>query len=440
MGMPGAPNSSSRLSRRASRLVKDLRPGEQVVSLQRQHTAALLRALAWPLGLALAWLLASLLVVLPFIASLQPDPLAPPPEGPAALLPSFLWIAWLVLGAALVLWAAYAVLDWSDDWIALTTTRIIIMDKALFFREMRREVPLGKVQNVVATYPNGLGVALDFGDLTIDTAGVGVQTFPNLPHPREMREAIFTRQQALRASQPAPEDRRRAAVRGILYGTGPTAGAPVQAPHPYAAQAAQPPPMLASLFPVAPRRDGDSVTWHRHWFFLLRGLFLPAFLWLAVAFAWSASLSLSDEGQRGVLQLVLGWVGVVLAPVCLFWALWRWANWRNDLYMLDRERVYDIERLPFGLREQSKETLVTRITDVTYLVPGPLAHMLNYGDVYLKTPGESTEFTFRGVPCPREVQREIIDRVEEYRQRAQASADKEIEAWLRAYHDAQQQV
>src|SRR5207253_5479107 len=117
----------------------------------------------------------------------------------------------------------------------------------------------------------------------------------------------------------------------------------------------------------------------------------------------------------------LGWLMVGLVPVCLLWALYNWEDWRNDLYRLDRERVYDIESLPFGLRERSKETLVTRITDVTYQVSGPVAHLLNYGDVVIKTAGEATEFTFNGIPCPREVQQEIMDRVEEYRLKSSAA-------------------
>ena len=89
------------------------------------------------------------------------------------------------------------------------------------------------------------------------------------------------------------------------------------------------------------------------------------------------------------------------------------------------------------VREQSKETLITRVTDVTYVVPSPLAHLLNYGDIMLKTPGEATEFNFRGVPRPREVQQEIMDRLNEYRQQGSVATQHEIEAWLRAYHDAQ---
>jgi hypothetical protein len=81
------------------------------------------------------------------------------------------------------------------------------------------------------------------------------------------------------------------------------------------------------------------------------------------------------------------------------------------------------------------ETLINRISDVMYEVPGPLANLLNYGNVVIKTPGEATEFDFKGIPCPREVQQEIMERVDEYRRKGAAGADREIEAWIKAYHD-----
>src|SRR5262249_52569245 len=194
------------------RLIPDLRAGEGGVLLQRQHPFVLVRKLAWPLLLLALWLVASVFA-LPLIARLQPDPLGPPAEGVSAWLPSALWLGWVGLAAVLVLWGAYLVLDWSDDWVALTNRRLIIMDKSPFLREARREAPIARVQNVTADYPNSLGVALDFGDLKVDTAGIGVLTFGNLPHPRTMREAIFAQQAANNAAQPSAEDRRKAIAR-----------------------------------------------------------------------------------------------------------------------------------------------------------------------------------------------------------------------------------
>src|SRR5439155_18330907 len=202
-------------------LIPDLRAGERVVLLQRQHPAVLFGSLLKPLLLLVLWVL-SLIFVPPLIAGLQPDALTSQPgQGLPAWLPAVLWLGWLGLAALLVLWGAYLVLDWSDDWIALTNRRLIIMDKTPFLRESRREAPIAQVQNVTAEYPNSMAVALDFGDLKVDTAGIGVLVFGSLPRPGRMREAIFSTQAEANAAQPSPEDLRRARARSIILGTDP---------------------------------------------------------------------------------------------------------------------------------------------------------------------------------------------------------------------------
>ncbi len=390
-------------------LVPDLRPGEKIVLLQRRHPMVLFRRLLWPMSLFVIWLV-SLFFVLPFISSLTSGTSASMLGGAAIWVPFALWVAWVGLALALTLWSIYLALDWTDSWLALTTHRLIAMDKALFFRETRNELPLGSVQNVIADYPNGFAVTFDFGNLHVDTASVGTITFENLPSPRLMREAIFTQQQALLVNQLTPEDRRKAAVNNILHNQ---EGNETQNSKPKT-------------------QNSQTITWHRHWIYLLRGLTWPCLVWGLVFFLWLASLS--DEGD---LSSLFGWLVIALISICLPWALYNWEDWRNDLYRIDGERVYDIESLPFGFREQSKETLIGKVTDVSYTMLGPLAHLLDYGDVILKTPGEATEFRFRGIPHPRETQQEIMKRVEEYQQRSKASVEKEIEAWFQAYHDAQ---
>jgi hypothetical protein len=70
-----------------------------------------------------------------------------------------------------------------------------------------------------------------------------------------------------------------------------------------------------------------------------------------------------------------------------------------------------------------------------YVIPGPLANLLDFGDVVIKTPGEASELIFAGIPHPRRVQQTIMERVESNR-RAAPVPDREIEAWIRAYHEA----
>lgn len=403
-----------------ARLIHDRRPDERIVCLLRRHPVVLGRALAVPLLLLAIWVV-SLLFVWPFLLSLSVDPLVAT-DGPPAWLVPLLWAAWLGAGLLLLAWVAYAVLDWREDWLALTTQRVIVMDKTLFLRESRREAPIGKVQNVVASYPNALGFAMDFGDIKIDTAGIGTLHFESLPHPKALREAIFGRQKAIQAVQPPTEDLRKSAVRAIVLG-----GEPAEAQN-----------GKQSAVEARPKSAAVRI-WHKHWVFLVRGLLFPGLIWGGVFVAWVLSILLGEPGVVGPIESVLTWALLLLLPVCGAWGIWAVEDWRNDQYKLDHERLYHIESLPFGLREQSKETLINRITDVMYLVPGPLANLMDYGSVVIKTPGEATEFIFAGIPHPRAVQQEIMTRVDDTRRNAAGpGANHEIEAWIRAYHDVLQ--
>ncbi|MEO6458747.1 MAG: hypothetical protein ABIO92_10840, partial [Chloroflexia bacterium] len=177
------------------------------------------------------------------------------------------------------------------------------------------------------------------------------------------------------------------------------------------------------------------VVWRKHPFYLAVGLVWPLLAYSVMLSLWVVSAALGGQGLTGGWAGKVGWGVALFTPLCVAWVLWLWEDWRNDLYKLDHERVYHIESLPFGLREQSKETLVTRITDVSYIVPSLLANVLNYGDVLIKTPGEATEFVFSKIHRPREVQQEIMTRLDEYRLKESVGVDHEIEAWIRTYHD-----
>jgi hypothetical protein len=429
--------------KRYGRRIPDLRPGEVVVTLLRSHPLALLSSFAPPLLLLALWACSAFFVV-PFLMSLRVDPLLTPNPPPAWAVP-VLWVVWLGFAFLLLCRIVYIVFDWRQDWIALTTRRVIVMNKTLFVSEARRECPISKVQNVTAEFPNPVGMAFDFGDIHVDTAGIGTISFKDLPHPKLLREAIFKQQEVTSSRQPPPEDLRKAAVRSIILGKDPAQYTPLPPNVDTRLPGTNRNPQVVSfvsgyrlfnlLFPIAPQRDGARVTWHKHWWFLLCGLALPVLVYMVVLAAWLAVTAMAQHALLLPVAAIVGWLALALFPVCAGWAIWNWEDWRNDLYKLDHERVYHIESLPFGLREQSQETLIGLISDVMYVVPGPVASLLNFGDVVIKTPGEATEFDFKSIRCPREVQQEIMERVDEYRLKGAAEGDKEIEAWLKAYDD-----
>lgn len=65
----------------------------------------------------------------------------------------------------------------------------------------------------------------------------------------------------------------------------------------------------------------------------------------------------------------------VMVPAILG-ALWEYGVWGGDIYKLTDERIIDIERLPFGLREKKRESELDRIQDIDVDIPNILARFL----------------------------------------------------------------
>ncbi len=92
--------------------------------------------------------------------------------------------------------------DWQNDIYQLTSTRIIDVERLPFYlREERREASLGMIQNVKFEIPGFLGKLLNYGSVTIETAGVGAFTFDCVKAPREVQAEIFRRMEAFQQRQ-----------------------------------------------------------------------------------------------------------------------------------------------------------------------------------------------------------------------------------------------
>jgi hypothetical protein len=82
------------------------------------------------------------------------------------------------------------------------------------------------------------------------------------------------------------------------------------------------------------------------------------------------------------------------------------------------------------------------IQNVSLRIPGPLAAILNYGDVLIETAGPTGMFTFDGVGRPEQVQREIFRRVEAYNEAQQREQSQQrtaqLSQWFQAYNDLSQ--
>lgn len=414
-------SSSSRGTRR--RDSRGLPAGETPITWRRHHWTVLLRLVALPLILTLLSFIGVLLLTGGALIGGAGD------SGAAGTVLGAVLLVIPLLG---LVWTLYSIWDWSSDWFILTNSRIIVRESQPLRREERREIPIGKIQNATSAFPGWLEKSLNFGKLTIDTAGLGTVVFDRVGDPDGLRALVMAEQKRVQGAVVVPRQQyRQEVVRHILYGT--------PAPPVPTLMAIQPSPRegfgtFNTLFPFRPQRDGMTVIWHKHWWYLLLAELLPVFV--VLLYEGTNLVLAALNGAIGATQNPVGDFLAVLRPfvwlAALIFALYQWEDWRNDYYEVREDRVIDVEALPLGLFQETKETELRRITDVRNDMHG-LGILLNFGNIVIKTPGESTAFTFDGVPDPRGVLGEIMDRIEAIREREQAQWARDIQDWLKVY-------
>lgn len=151
----------------------------------RKHWIALLRPIALP---TLLGLIATGLAI--FLLSRFP-----------------VWAFRILIGygiavAIILAWWLWVFDDWQNDIYQVTSSRIIDIERSpLFLREDRREASLGAIQNIKFEVPNALAKLLNYGSVTIETAGAGAFTFDYVKDPSAVQAEIFRRMDAFRKRQ-----------------------------------------------------------------------------------------------------------------------------------------------------------------------------------------------------------------------------------------------
>ena len=109
-------------------------------------------------------------------------------------------LALVAYGVALMIllpWWLWRFDDWQNDIYQVTASRIIDVERLpLFLREHRREASLGMIQNIKFEVPGTLGRLLNYGSVTIETAGAGAFTFDLVKNPSGVQSEIFRRMEA----------------------------------------------------------------------------------------------------------------------------------------------------------------------------------------------------------------------------------------------------
>ena len=277
--------------------------------------------------------------------------------------------AFAILVVPLTIWMGLVAYDWGNDSFHVTSKRVIWFEQNFFTSQSIVEARLSQIQNVGVFIPNPIAKLFNYGNVIVETAAyVAKIEFDSVGDPRMVQRTIFQ----LRGVEIPPEAKPTYRFNSLRD-------------------------VLAYIFPFWPTKNADgSVTYHKHWFILLKVIGAPLLL---------TALLLAFVGLFRQPALLL--VSVILVPMLLF----QYFNWINDIYILTDRRIIDIYRIPL-VKEDRREALLEQIQNVSVTLPSFLSRVLDMGDVFVETAGKAENFFFRTVHHPTAVKDEVNRRIE----------------------------
>ncbi len=83
-------------------------------------------------------------------------------------------------------------------------------------------------------------------------------------------------------------------------------------------------------------------------------------------------------------------------------------NWYFNVYFITTARIVDVDFFNL-INKRVSNAEIEMIQDVSYATGGVLRTMLNYGDIFIQTAAEVSEFDFLAVPNPEKVAKILDD-------------------------------
>ncbi len=329
-----------------------------------------------------------------------------------------------LLGVIACVWTFF---EWRNDYFFVTNLRVVWRERILFRSASRQEVPLRAIQSLDVQTPNVFARLIDVGSLVIRTFNSQMH-LTDVIHPNSMKDMVDAfLQKARRKTVWAEQVAIRQTIRQRLGR--PTEDQPEKAPA--ATLQVQETKHRLTIFKTRVV-EGDTITYRKHWWIFFRRAWMPSLILLTTTL-------LSFVLTAKVFQIfnVLGLLALYFIPFSIFlWWLYRYEDWRNDIYRITRDRIIDRDKKPFG-KESFRSAPIKNIQSVGHQIPNTIGLILNVGDVHINV-GEET-FTFDGVHDPALVHQDISRHMEELAVATERERLKEeherMATWLEIYHD-----
>jgi hypothetical protein len=346
---------------------------------------------------------------------------------------------------AVVLWIAWLVIDWGNDYYIVTNQRVIWLEKVVGVYDSRQESPLSMVVSV-GIEANQFGRFLDYGNVLVRTY-VGKIAFNFVNHPTQAAKMVEeywqrTREAAVSQEKEAMKDSIRKRL-GIPIPPKPQPASPAPTTSVPKRDGAALLRLLGASTLKLRYETGDSVVYRKHWVVLILEAWIPfvgtltvlgLFLYRLIQLAFLPNEAFISFATGFTFDAWAGALFIALLPF-LIWFLYKVLDWSNDKFEVTPEQIIDIDRTPFGTETRNAAQL-ENILGTSYERKGILGNLFNYGTVYITVGG--SKLAFEDVMDPASVQSDI-DRRRMARQQkkteATVTAERERMAeWLVTYH------
>jgi hypothetical protein len=343
-----------------------------------------------------------------------------------------------------MLWWGWA--DWGNDYYIVTSQRVVWKEKVIALYESRREAPLNSVL-AVNTSTSQIGRLVGYGSVEVRTYTGGIM-MKNMPNPElfsifvkgyQKRSREITKEQQLKEIEQAIEDgivQRARRERGDIDVA--TAPPPLRKVEQKKEERPSFQNRWQNFFKVRFEEKTDKgvvITYRKHWFILLKEIWVPLLLTLIPIFAVFLYLN-------GALPWTFFGFAMLFGLFLFGWLWYETEDWRNDIYRLTPDQILDMEKKPLGQEKKTTAPLDSPDFRVEHERETLIGIILDFGNVTVNI--GQTEFTFDGVYHPDQVHQDVSD-YRELNQRKKRAAEEKRERqrmidWLVAYYHRADQI
>ncbi len=385
-----------------------LNEGEVIYYLQRKHVFLFWRRMFFPVFISI---IGAISLGVWWISNLN-----------------ILWTVGILSFIASVLLIIWRWLDWRNDYYIITNQRLIWIEKIIGIYDSRQESNLGEVLSVSINTDKIAQSFFDYGTISVRVM-VGGMSLTHMPHPHYAKylldELVWRTKE--KSQQQTEEQIKQAIIEKLKN------------PHPASIKKRKAPPkekpLREKIFPKKSRhileqrfeQSGDIV-YRKHWAVLLRLVGIPIIVSLFFISFFSSNLYLIFSKSEDALSISLVILVGIAALISIGSAFYQYADWSNDVFKVTRNKIFDIDRKPFG-SEHSRSALLENIESLEYKQGGLFGLLFNYGTVYIHIGAE--QFEFEDVWDPASVQQDISRRhMEDYHKKNEEVAKKDRKEWI----------